>query len=134
MHPLEPRDLGIGRLFSAIRDAVIVGDASTGRIVLWNPAAEALFGYSEAEAIGTLIEVLVPEALKAPHRSGLSRYREVGHGHLVDTSVPVELPARRKDGQEITIDLTLGSMGDVEQGGPYVLATIRDATARKQAE
>jgi PAS domain-containing protein len=43
---LSAADFGIGRLFGHIRDAVIVGDARTGRIVLWNPAAEALFGGS----------------------------------------------------------------------------------------
>src|SRR5438093_10918517 len=47
--PLEPADVGIGRLFWVIREAVIVGSVETGRIVLWNPAAEKLFGYSAAE-------------------------------------------------------------------------------------
>jgi PAS domain-containing protein len=53
-------DLGIGFLFERIRDAVIVGDTTTGRIVLWNPAAEALFGYSVSEDVSV---VQVPELL-----------------------------------------------------------------------
>jgi PAS domain-containing protein len=43
---LAPQDLGMGRLFESIRDAVIVADANTGRMVLWNPAAENIFGSS----------------------------------------------------------------------------------------
>ena len=49
---LHPQDFGIGILFWSIRDAVIVVDAATGRIVLWSPAAESMFGYTPAEAIG----------------------------------------------------------------------------------
>ena len=39
LRSLSPGDLGIGRLFEDVRDAVIVADAATGQIVLWNPAA-----------------------------------------------------------------------------------------------
>jgi hypothetical protein len=41
---MQPQDIGVGQLFSVIRDAVIVGDVETGRIVLRNPAASTLFG------------------------------------------------------------------------------------------
>lgn len=60
---LAPADFGIGELFGSIRDALVVADARSGRIVLWNPAAEAMFGYSAAEAAGMMIEALVPEGL-----------------------------------------------------------------------
>jgi PAS domain-containing protein len=43
---LEPGDFGIGQLFAVAGDAVVVGDVGNGRVVLWNPAAEAMFGYS----------------------------------------------------------------------------------------
>ena len=43
---LASQDLGMRSLFESIRDAVIVADANTGRIVLWNPAAENIVGYS----------------------------------------------------------------------------------------
>ena len=46
--PVDPARFGIGRLFGSVRDAVLVGDAEDGSIVLWNPAAEAMFGHSAA--------------------------------------------------------------------------------------
>lgn len=59
MEQIAPAALGIGRLFSTIRDAVIIGDPRTGLIVLWNDAAKRIFGYSASEAIGSPMEMLV---------------------------------------------------------------------------
>jgi len=52
---LAARDPGIGHLFESIRDAVIVADANTARMVLWNPAAEEIFGHSTADPCVMLI-------------------------------------------------------------------------------
>src|SRR5918992_54809 len=98
---LSAEDFGFGRLFWLIRDAVIVGDASTGRIVLWNPAAEALFGYTAEEAVGMSIEALIPEKLRARHQAGLACYNRSGVGSIIGSDVPVALPALRKDRTEI---------------------------------
>src|SRR5579859_4295162 len=130
--PLTPADLGIGRLFSEIRDAVVVGDATTGRIELWNPAAERLFGYTAEEAIGQPIEMLMPEAVRERHRAGLAHYRATGHGQLVDGGVPVEVPAARKDGRDITIELTLTPIRGGVDEQRFVLAMIRDVTERRR--
>lgn len=131
---VEPYDLGFGHLFWAIRDAVVVGEAASGRIVLWNPAAEALFGYSAAEALGHPIEILVPAALKARHRAGIARYAVTGAGPLIQAGTPAELPALRKDGEEITVELTLSPLHATGREGRYVLALVRDVTERKRAE
>src|SRR5829696_6346230 len=60
---MRPEELGIGKLFGRIREAVIVADATTQRIVLWNPAATNIFGYSISEALELNIEKLVPDPL-----------------------------------------------------------------------
>ncbi len=73
---VRPQDLGIGVLFWSIRDGVVVGDAASGRVVLWSPSAETLFGYPAEEIVGQPIEVLVPDACKEEHRAGaLHRHR-----------------------------------------------------------
>ena len=135
---VRPQDLGIGSLFESVRDAVIVAEASTGRIVLWNPAATEIFGYSPSEALDSLnVETLVPEHLRARHRAGLSRFHETGHGPYIDSYVVLDLPAVRKGGEEIGIELTLSPiepLPEAEAEGHFVLAVVRDVTERKRAE
>ncbi len=135
---MRPQDLGIGKLFETVRDAVIVADASTGRIVLWNPAASEIFGYSSSEALDGLdVEALVPERLKERHRAGLSRYHDTGHGPYIDSYAVLDLPAVRKGGEEIRVELTLSPiepLPEAEAEGRFVLAVVRDATERKEAE
>src|SRR3954451_17724928 len=122
---MRPEDLGIGRLFERIQDAVIVADAKTQQIVLWNPAAERVFGYSTSEALELRVEALVPEYLKARHRAGIAHYAKTAHGPYIDSQELLELPAVTKDGEEIHIELSLGPIGLVEESdggdGRFVL-------------
>jgi PAS domain S-box-containing protein len=134
---LRPQDLGFGKLFERIRDAVIVADAKTQRIVLWNPAAAKMFGYSTSEALELRVEALVPQNLKDDHRAGIARYAETGHGPYIDSEVPLELPAVRKDDEEISVELSLSpiELGDgADDSRRFVLAIIRDVSRRKRAE
>src|ERR687886_26384 len=134
---MRPRDLGLGKLFERTRDAAIVADAKTQRIVLWNRAATNIFGYSTLEALGMRVEDLVPEPLKDQHRVGISRYAETGHGPYIDSPRLLELPAQRKGGEEIYIELSLSPIGLVKEADSserYVLAIVRDITKRKRGE
>ena len=134
---VRPQDLGIGKLFDNIRDAVIVAEAGTGRIVLWNRAATEVFGYSPEEALGLSVEEIVPERLRERHRAGLSRYRDTGHGPYIDSYTVLDLPAVRKGGEEIGIELTLSPIEpqpEADAEGRFVLAVVRDVTERKKAE
>jgi diguanylate cyclase (GGDEF)-like protein/PAS domain S-box-containing protein len=134
---MRPEDLGIGKLFGRIREAVIVADARTQRIVLWNPAATNIFGYSISEALKLNIEKLVPEPLKSQHRAGITRYAETGHGPYIDSLRLLELPALTKSGDEIYVELSLspiGLAGATDGGRRFVLAIVRDVTERKWAE
>jgi PAS domain S-box-containing protein len=131
---LQPQAFGIGELFWALREAVVVGDASSGRILLWNPAAEEMFGYSAGEAVGRPIELLVPRELKARHRAGIVHYSVTHESAVVGSRQTVELPAVRKDGTRISVELSLSPVASRLPGGPYVLAVIRDVTERRRAE
>jgi PAS domain S-box-containing protein len=139
---VRPEDLGIGRLFEMIQDAVIVADAKTQQIVFWNPAAEKVFGYSTSEALELCIEALVPEYLKARHRAAVDRYTKTGHGSYIDSHELMELPALKKGGEEICIELSLSPIGAVDEQEPddgdddgrFVFAIVREITERKQIE
>jgi PAS domain S-box-containing protein len=135
---MDPQELGIGKLFERIRDAVIVADAESQRIMLWNPAAARMFGYSSSEALHLKVEALVPEPLKAQHRAGIARYAKTGHGPYIDSHEVLDLPAVRKNGEEISVELSLSPISLVHEadggGGRFVLAVIRDITERKRIE
>jgi PAS domain S-box-containing protein len=131
----RPNDFGIGRLFLLVSDAVIVANARTERIVLWNRAARDMFGYTEEEALGLPLHTLVPQPLRHLHREGIARYQRTGSGQLLERAEPVELTALRKDRREIAIDLTLTRIPQVsETGDRFALAIVRDVSARKAAE
>jgi PAS domain S-box-containing protein len=130
---IQPQDLGIGRLFWAVRDAVIVAAPQHGQIVLWNPAAEQLLGYAAAEVVGQPIERIIPEPLRARHQAGLARFHATGHGTIIDAQAPVEVPALHRSGAEVWVELTLSRLDGPDEAS-YVLALLRDVTARRQAE
>ena len=140
MHRRQERfkasDFGIGRLFAHVRDAIIVADAASERIVLWNECASQLFGYSREEALDLPLHALVPESLRDLHRAGIARYQETGTGKLLeDRVVAVELTGLHKDGHEVPIELTLTPIPELtDEGHRFALAIVRDASDRKAAE
>ena len=131
---LTPDDLGIGRLFDTIREAIVVADVASGRIVLWNLGAQQIFGHAAPEAVGRPLEILMPEDMRAVHQRGLARYRATGHGDLIDTQSVLDLPALHRDGHTISIEMTLSPIDHPATGGRYALAVIRDVSERKRAE
>src|SRR5215217_3740397 len=132
------QDLGIDQLLESVRDAVVVVDARSGRIVLWNAAATKIFGYSSSEALKHSWTVIVPERLKAQCEAGMARYRDTGHGPYIDSHAVLELPAVRKDGEEITIEIVLSPMEPIRDlegtEGRLVFAIIRDVNEREEVK
>ena len=105
-----------------------------GHIVLWNPAAEQLFGYATSEAVGRPVGLVIPDRLLAQHRAGFANFARTGHGPIIDSDEPVEVPARHKTGIEVPVELSLTVLEPTAAGGRFVLAIIRDATMRHRAE
>ncbi|RZI58979.1 MAG: PAS domain S-box protein, partial [Pseudomonas sp.] len=85
-------------------DGIICADHQ-GRITFWNPACERLFGFDAAQAVGSSIDLIVPPRLRGGHGGGLQRVAGGGVPRLVGTTVGLE--ARREDGREFPIELSL---------------------------
>lgn len=102
-----------------------------GDIVEFGPSAEALFGYSREEAMGRPVsDVVVPPEMRKMHDDGMQRYRETGHGPVLNKRV--EVPSIRKDGSRFTAELTTVPF-DIE-GTTYFTAFVRDISQRKAYE
>ena len=111
------------------RDAIIMMDPS-GAVTFWNPAAESILGYREDEAIGNeLHQLLVPESCREAQRMAFPEFGRCGRGPAVGKTI--EQVARRKDGREIAVDLSLASI--CLNGEWHAIGIMRDTTERKQA-
>jgi PAS domain S-box-containing protein len=110
-------------------DAIISAD-HTGEIVSWNKAATRILGFTEEEAIGQRLELIIPERYHELHRTGMARFTATGVAHVIGTTV--ELAARTKSGVEVPIELSLSTWTVRDQR--YYTGIIRDIGERKEAE
>ncbi len=128
---IRPEDIGSLALLESIRDAVIVGDVNSGRILLWNPAAKALFGYSAPEAVQLRMQDLVP-AIRYEHcRGDLAEYP--AERSRRDLGV-IEATAVRKDGAAFTAEIAMSPLVRTPPEHHLVVVLIRDITGRKELE
>jgi formate hydrogenlyase transcriptional activator len=133
--PLAPTDVSehahalFEKLFLASPDAIIVTTVD-GRISAASPATERLFGYSQSELIGQLVEILIPERFRSRHPHRRDSYLAAPVVRPMGTGL--ELFGLRKDGTEFPVDIMLSP---VDAGaGHSVLTVVRDITERKRAE
>jgi PAS domain S-box-containing protein len=114
-------------LVGSIGDAVMVCDAQ-GLITLWNPASERMFGYSEQEAMGQSLDLIIPQRQQQRHwdgyhqtmRSGVTKY---GHALL-------KVPALHKDGRTLSIAFTVALLHAPDGSVNGIAAVVRDETVR----
>jgi len=129
-HDEEPEALFRARLGAIVdsSDDVIVGMTLDGTITSWNPAAERLFGWTAAEAIGRHIMLIVPEDRRAEEDDVLAHIR---HGERVDH---FETVRRTKDGRLVDMSITVSPVKD--GAGRIVGASkvARDITERRKGE
>lgn len=118
-------------LVAAIGDAVVISDAD-GRIVTWNPAAERIFGFSEAEALGETLDLITPERHRKRHWDGYAKTMRTGETRY-GTSL-LKVPALHKDGRALSIAFTVALLHGADGEVTGIAAIIRDETERFQEE
>ena len=101
-----------------------------GAILIANVAAETMFGYSEGELLGANVDVLVPAAGRAAHAHHRAAFSAAGVARPM--GLGLHLSARRKDGSEFPVEISLSPTHEHE--GVRVTAAIRDVTERRRME
>jgi PAS domain S-box-containing protein len=109
-------------------DAIIYADAQ-GTITFWNRSAERIFGFSEAEAIGKSLDIIIPENLRNRHWDGFAETVRTGKTRYGAGDV-LAVPALRKDGTRISIEFTILPFPDWTGRILGMAAILRDVTQR----
>ena len=115
----------------AAGDAIIAADTG-GSIVLWNPAAERIFGYTANEPLGQSLDLIIPERFRGRHWEGYSQVMETGQTRY-STEV-LRVPAVHKDGRTLSIAFTVALLDAPDTKARVIAATIRDETTRWNEE
>ena len=127
MNTLVRTAIDYEQLVEVISDAIVVADA-TGVINVWNPAAERLFGFTQAEALDNSLDLIVPERLRERHWAGYRKTMASGETRYAHDLLRV--PAVHKDGRTLSIAFTVGLLFGPQREVIGIVAVIRDETTR----
>jgi PAS domain S-box-containing protein len=122
-----PDDPTLADLVRSMADAVIIADAE-GIIVFWNQAAERVFGWTATDAIGTSLDLIIPERQRSAHWAGYERVMATGHTRYGDELLRV--PALHADGERRSIAFTVSLLTDSDNAVTGIAAVVRDETQR----
>ena len=115
------------QLIGALGDGVVVCDAG-GAITVWNPAAERIFGYTESEALGKSLDLIIPERQRQRHWDGYHKTMATGETRYGNDVLRV--PALHKEGKPLSIAFTVGMLYTPDNKVSAIVAIVRDETAR----
>ena len=120
-------DVDLRQLVAGAGDAIIVCNAA-GNIVLWNPAAERIFGFSEADALGRSLDLITPQRHQERHWEGY--HKTMATGVTKYGADVLRVPALHKDGHTLSIAFTVSMLTSDEQKVTGIVALVRDETER----
>jgi len=118
-------------LIRSAGDAVVVARPD-GTILFWNHAAERIFGYSEREALGHSLDLIIPERFRIRHWEGYRTVMQTGQTRY-GTEV-LRVPALHKDGRTLSIAFSVALLHSPNRQIQAIAAIIRDETDRWQQE
>lgn len=119
-------------LIQSAPDAVLATDRE-GIIRLWNPGAEALFGYPAAEALGRTLDIIIPERLRPRHWDGFRATMATGKSRYGAQEL-LSVPALRRDGSQISCEFSIAPLKGEDGTLVGMGAILRDVTPRHKKE
>ena len=126
---LRARESHLRSILSTVPDAMVVIDEE-GLIVSFSAAAERLFGYGEAELLGSNVSRLMPQPDRGRHDAYIGRYLQTGEKRIIGIGRVVF--AQRKDGSTFPMELSIGEAAG--EGQRLFTGFIRDLTERQKTE
>ena len=131
-HEIKATEAWFRGIVESAPDGMLVVDEQ-GAIILTNHEVETIFGYQAGELVGSPIEALVPQDVSGRHVALRDSYLKDDHSRSIDATNR-ELRGVRKDGTELPVELSLSRLPAIGGRGKCVCASVRDITARKEAE
>ena len=123
------REAHLQSILDTVPEAMIVID-ERGVMQSFSAAAERLFGYSPAEAIGRNVKMIMPAPYRQNHDGYLARYLHTGERRIIGIGRVVV--GERKDGSTFPMELAVGEMRSSDRH--FFTGFIRDITQRQQSE
>lgn len=120
------------RILDGSPDALLVSDRG-GAIRAWNQAAERIFGFTAAEALGASMDLIIPERLRGRHWGGWDHVMETGVTRYGDGQL-LAVPALHKDGRQLSVEFSIQLLKDASGRIEWVVAVFRDVTERFQRD
>ena len=127
MLPPSPDDL-CGRILADSPEAILICD-HTGIVRYWNAAAERVFGFEAAEAVGASLDLIMPERLRARHWARWEEVIKTGVTHYSGGPL-LAVPATAKSGAQISIEFSIQLITAADGRIEWVVAIIRNVTDR----
>lgn len=113
-------------LFTSMSEALIFADTA-GIIRSWNNGAQALFGFTTAEALGQSLDLIIPEPLRKPHWAGY--HAALARGAVSQSGARIT-KALRKSGAPLYVDMSFAIVKDGSGEITGAMTIARDATER----
>ena len=129
--PIPLDDALLARLVVDLADAVVVADTS-GTIRFWNHAAERVFGWTEEQALGASLDLIIPERQRPRHWEGYERVMATGTTKY--GSDLLRVPSLHADGGRRSIAFTVTLLEDGAGNVTGIAAVVRDETERWNEE
>ena len=128
-HALLESERRFQAVFHAANDAIVLANHQ-GRVMSWNPAAEAMFGYSSEEMFGQPLTAIMPTRYREAHKKGMARLQTTGESRVLRKTLT--LHGLRKNGEEFPIELSLNSWNNGLY--PSYSGFIRDISCRTSVD